>query len=79
MPLSVSKDSWQNLSMDFIVDLLKSTRVKGYDSILVIVNCFMKIVKYISIYKKIKASELTDLFLDAIICDHSSLKSLVSD
>ncbi|EDN08461.1 hypothetical protein HCAG_04960 [Histoplasma mississippiense (nom. inval.)] len=78
-PLPVPKGPWQDLSMDFIVDLPKSTRVKGYDSILVIVDRFTKMAKYIPTHKKVKAPELADLFLDAIIRDHGSPKSLVSD
>ncbi|EDN03595.1 hypothetical protein HCAG_01460 [Histoplasma mississippiense (nom. inval.)] len=44
-----------------------------------IVDRFTKMAKYIPTHKKVKAPELADLFLDAIIRDHGSPKSLVSD
>ena len=41
---------WGNITMDFITDLLLSWLGKEvYDSILVIINCFMKMAHYIPV------------------------------
>ena len=60
---------WREISMDIIVELPPSTNSKGntYDVILVIVNCFTKMVKYFPIKEMIAASQLAELFCNEII------------
>jgi hypothetical protein len=57
--------------MDFIVDLLPSTRNgRVYNSILVIIDRFTKIVIYIPYNKTYTTEELTDIFYEEIICKY---------
>jgi hypothetical protein len=53
-PTEIPDRPWQHITIDLITDLPKS---KGYDSILVIVDKFSKMVRYIPCTKKITAQE----------------------
>jgi hypothetical protein len=53
-PTEILDRPWQHITIDLITDLPKS---KGYNSILVIVNKFLKMVRYIPCTKKITAQE----------------------
>ena len=55
--------------MNFITGLPLSKQ-KGciYDAILVVVNCYTKMVRYIYTTKIITAVELAELFFDEIVC-----------
>ena len=66
--------------MDFITDLPPSKRDGSvYDSILVVVDRYTKIVRYI-VYNKIYIAEkLVALFYDEIICRYSIPNGIVSD
>ena len=71
---------WQSLLLDFLTGILLCGH-KGviYDSILVIVDRYIKVVKYISTTKKIKADELSDLFTEHVLYEVGAPKNLISD
>ncbi|QRW25137.1 Retrotransposable element Tf2 protein [Rhizoctonia solani] len=60
LPLKLALCPWQHVSYNMIVDLPKDSNC---DSILVIVDSFNKYVILVECLKKLKALELTDLFL----------------
>ena len=54
--------------MNFVIELFLSKRHDVvYDSILMIVDRYIKIIKYISIIKKIDVAELTKVFFEKIV------------
>jgi hypothetical protein len=60
---------------------LPLSRFKGkvYDSILVIVDKYMKIARYILIIKEINAPELAELFILHVVKDFGILSGIMSD
>lgn len=73
---------FESISMDFITDLPPSMEPgssRAYDSILVIVDRYTKVVKYISCTKTIDAPELAHLFLRFWVKDQGVPKDIVSD
>jgi uncharacterized membrane protein len=70
----------QELIIDFIIDLPPSAyEGKAYNSILVIVDRYTKIVRYIPYNKTYTSVQLTDLFIKEIVCKYSMLKGIVLD
>jgi hypothetical protein len=66
--------------MDFIVNLLLSTRNRRvYDAILIIVNRFTKISIYIAYNKIYIVEDLTDLFYEEVIYKYSIPKGIMLD
>ena len=66
--------------IDFIIDLpLSKKKNNMFDLILIIVNRFTKIARYILINKIINALELADIFLKQIITRFGILKGIISD
>ena len=55
--------------MDFITGLPPSKRSGGvYDAILVVMDRYTKMVRYLATTKTIAAAELADLFFNEIVC-----------
>ena len=54
-PNEVPERPWQHISVDFITKLLVS---KGYDSILVVCDRFLKMLHFVATTEKITAEEL---------------------
>jgi len=50
-----------------------------YNAILMIVDCYIKMIKYISINKTFITIELVDIFFKEIICQYDISKRIVSD
>jgi hypothetical protein len=70
----------QELTMDFIVDLPPSAyEGKAYNSILVIVDRYTKIARYIPYNKTCTSVQLTDLFIKEIVYKYGMLKGIMSD
>ena len=68
--------------MDFITDLpLSINKTTGvvYDSLLVIVNRYTKVSKYIPCLKTTLAEDLADLFLDNWFKDQGLPTNIISD
>ena len=67
--------------MDFVTNLPVSTNWKGenYDSILVIVNCLIKMVYYELVKITIDAPRLAKVILDVVVRHHELPDSIVTD
>lgn len=78
--LPVSTTPWSQITMDFITDLPPSLhRGLVYDSILVVVDRFTKVAKYIPTTKTCTAASLADLFFDEIVSSYGIPNGIVSD
>ena len=62
-PNEVPERSWQHISVDFITKLPVS---KGYDSILVVCNRFLKMFHFVVMIKKTTVEGLVKLFRDNV-------------
>ena len=66
--------------MNFIMKLFSNKR-RGvvYDSILIIIDQYIKMIKYILIIKKINVAELTKMFFKKIILCFDMSNEIMSD
>ncbi len=62
--------------MDFIMDFPWSN---SFDSILVVVDCLMKIAHFIPCNKSIIGEKIAKLFLDHVFCYHELLEYIIFD
>lgn len=71
---------WQELTMDFITDLPPSKR-RGqvFDAILVVVDRFTRMAKYIPTTKRCTSAELAELLLDVVVAQYGVPQGIVSD
>ena len=71
---------WQEITMDFITDLPPSKR-RGcvYDAILVVVDRYTKMVRYLPTNKTVNAEELAELFFEDIATRYGCPRGIVSD
>ena len=76
MPNSIPDKVWMHISVDFITKL---PLVQGYDSILVIVDRFTKMVHFVPMTEKTTAEGLAWLFRDDVWQLHRLPKSTISD
>ncbi|CCO34817.1 Retrotransposable element Tf2 155 kDa protein type 1 [Rhizoctonia solani AG-1 IB] len=74
--LSVPAGLWEDVSYDFIVKLPKC---RGNDSILVVVDCFSKMVHFIPCKETATAEEVAKLFLEHVWKLHGTPKQTVLD
>ena len=66
--------------MNFIIKLFSNKRRDVvYDSILMIIDRYIKMIKYISIIKKIDVAELTKMFFEKIVLRFDMSDEIVSD
>jgi hypothetical protein len=77
VPLSVPAGPWESVSMDMIVKLPKGSA--GYDSILVFVDRFTKMVHLVPTTEATDAAGFAELFLWNVFRLHGAVKELVSD
>ena len=75
-PLSISKQPYRCLSMDFMTSL---PQVQGYDSIFVIVNRFSKLARFIPTKWSEGAEKTAKLFYDPWFCQIGYPEDIVSD
>ena len=78
--LEVLNKSWQSMTMNFITDLLKSensiTRI-SYDEILVMIDRFLKMTKFISVRNKQTVKQLTYVLVKKLIVTEEVSESIV--
>jgi hypothetical protein len=79
-PLPIPENVWEDVAMDFITEL-PSSALNGhrYDSILVVVDRFSKMVHFIPCLGTINAPSLAQTFMREIVRLHGPPKSIVSD
>jgi hypothetical protein len=76
-PLSIPEWKWENICIEFIVGLPRSSR--GYNSIWVIVDRLMKSAHFIPVSTTYRVRQYAELYLSHIIHYHSILKTITSD
>jgi len=76
MPNSIPNKVWMHISADFITKLLLA---QGYDSILVIVDWFIKMAHFVPTTEKTTAEGLARLFRDNVWQLHGLPESIISD
>ena len=67
---------WLSISMDFITGLPKR---QHYDSILVVVDRFSKMVRLMPCRETISARQTACLLFDHVLCEHGLPESIISD
>jgi len=78
--LLCSNDFWKEIIMNMITDLSSCKWDNSvYNAILMIVNCYIKMTKYISMSKTLIAVELANIFFEKIVCWYDIFKEIVSD
>ena len=78
-PFSIPQKPWVDLTMDFVVGLPKS---QDYDTILMVVDCFLKEKHYIPCTKdnnNTNAKATANLFFCHVWCHHGLPISLIFD
>ena len=76
-PLEIPEWKWDQITMDFVVGLPKTT--KGHDAIWVVVDRLTKSAHFISIKTTFSLEQLADLYVQEIVRLHGVPKSIVSD
>jgi hypothetical protein len=75
--LQVSEWKWEEITMDFIVGLLRTQ--SGYDSIWVIVDRLTKVAHFIPVKTTYPGPQLAELYVSRIVCLHGVPKKILSD
>jgi transposase InsO family protein len=79
-PLPQPDGLMQNFAMDFIVQLPQSQyRRMSYNTVLVVVDRYSKMVRFIHTYGDLSAVELADVLVDKIFARYGVPRSIFSD
>jgi len=76
-PLNILSWKWENISMDFIVGLPKTS--KGYDSIWVIVDRLTKSAHFLPVKTRYASHQYAELYIARIVSLHGVPKTIISD
>ena len=76
-PLPIPDSRWHTVTMDFIMDLPKSS--SGNDAIMVLVDKLTKYVHLVPVLKTCSAEDVAKLFIQHIYQFHGAPKVLISD
>jgi hypothetical protein len=76
-PLSIPEWKWENICMDFIVGLPRTSR--GYNSIWVIVDRLTKSAHFIPIAMTFRVRQYVELYISHIVHYHGIPKTIISD
>jgi hypothetical protein len=76
-PLSILKWNWENICMDFIVGLPRTSH--GYNSIWVIVDRLTKLTHFIPVSTIYRARQYAELHMSHIARYHDVSKTIISD
>jgi hypothetical protein len=76
-PLSIPEWKWEDICMDFIVGLPRTSH--GYNSIWVIVDRLTKSTHFIHISTTYRVRQYTELYMSHIIRYHSIPKTIISE
>jgi hypothetical protein len=75
--LSIPDWKWEDICMDFIVGLPRTSR--GYNSIWVIVDCLTKSAHFIPVATTYKVHQYAELYMSHIVHYHGIPKTIISD
>jgi hypothetical protein len=75
-PLKVPEWKWEEIGMDFVTGLPRTS--KGYDSIWVIVDRLTKVTHFMLVSTTYKGSQLAELYMARIVCLHGVPKKIGS-
>ena len=71
---------WQDIAMDFITDFPPAgRRGKAYDAILVVINRFSKMARFIACTKDIDAIKMTERLTEDIISELGMSRFIITD
>jgi hypothetical protein len=76
-PLKIPEWEWEEIGMDFIVGLPRTSA--GYDSIWVIVDRLTKVAHFIPVKTTYLGAKLAELYMARIVCLHGVPMKIVSD
>jgi hypothetical protein len=76
-PLPIPKGRWEDIAMDYIVQLPRTAR--GHDAILVVVDRLTKRAHFISTRTNVTAMETAQLFVDNVFRLHGLPRTIVTD
>jgi hypothetical protein len=76
-PLSIPEWKWENICMDFIVGLPRTSR--GYNSIWVIVDLLTKSAHFIPVSTTYRVRQYAKLYMTHLVRHHGIPKTIISD
>jgi hypothetical protein len=76
-PLSIPEWNWENICMDFIVGLPRTSH--GYNSIWVIVDRLTKSAHFIPVAMTYKVGQYAELYISHIVRYHGIPKTIIFD
>ncbi len=76
-PLQIPEWKWEEIGMDFITGLPRTS--SSHDSIWVVVDCLTKVAHFIPVHTTYTGKKLAELYLARIMCLHGVPKKIVSD
>jgi hypothetical protein len=76
-PLEMPTWKWDDISMDFVVGLMRTQR--GHDAIWVIVDRLTNVAQFILVWEDYRVLKLVDLYIEHILRLHRVPHSIVFD